>query len=66
MSTSGSFVDALGHNWLGQADIAVQTVLLSVGVIAVALRLWSRRLLGVAWQGNDWLILAALVSSLGC
>lgn len=66
MSTSGSFVDALGHNWLGQADIAIQTVLLAVGVIAVALRLWSRRLLGVSWQGNDWLILTALVRPLEC
>ncbi|KAJ6013294.1 hypothetical protein N7540_007885 [Penicillium herquei] len=65
MSPSRALVHTLSHNWLGKADLAVQSVLLTGGVIAVALRLWSRRLLGVSWQGNDWFILVALIVALG-
>ncbi|KAJ5925146.1 hypothetical protein N7454_007785 [Penicillium verhagenii] len=65
MSNSSGTFHALGHNWLGKADIAVQTVLLSGGFVVVALRLWSRRLLGVSWQWNDWLILASMMVMLG-
>lgn len=57
----GTLVHELGHNWLGKADIAVQTVLLAIGFGAVGLRLWSRQLQGISWQGNDWLIAAATV-----
>lgn len=53
---------SLGQNWLGKADIAVQTVLLAVGLVAVGLRLWSRRLMRSDIQGNDWYIVAAAVS----
>jgi hypothetical protein len=59
----GTLVHALGHNWLGKADIAVQTVLLAAGFAIVGLRLWSRRLQRAPWQVNDWLILAAAVRS---
>lgn len=59
----GTLVHALGHNWLGKADIAVQTILLAAGFVAVGLRLWSRRLQQVSLQVNDWLILAAAVRS---
>ncbi|KAJ5923971.1 hypothetical protein N7466_008158 [Penicillium verhagenii] len=65
MSNSSGTFHALGHNWLGKADIAVQTVLLSGGFVLVGLRLWSRRLLGVSWQWNDWLILASMMVMLG-
>lgn len=58
----GTLVHELGHNWLGKADIAVQTILLAFGFVAVGLRLWSRRLQGTSWQGNDCLIVAATVS----
>lgn len=58
---TGTLVHELSQNWLGKADIAVQTVLLAIGFVAVSLRLWSRRLLGVSWQGNDYLIGAAMV-----
>ncbi|KAJ6125713.1 hypothetical protein N7523_003333 [Penicillium sp. IBT 18751x] len=61
----GTLVHALGHNWLGQADIAVQTVLLAAGLTAVGLRLWSRHLQQVSWQWNDRLILSATVLMLG-
>jgi phosphatidylglycerophosphate synthase len=57
----GTLVHALGHNWLGKADIAVQTVLLAAGLVVVSLRLWSRRLLQISWQWNDWFILGAVV-----
>lgn len=60
----GTLVHALGHNWLGKADIAVQSVLLTIGMVAVALRLWSRRLQRASLQGSDWLIVAAMVSDL--
>jgi hypothetical protein len=57
----GTLVNELGHNWLGKADIVVQTVLLAIGFVAVGLRLWSRRLQGISWQGNDWLMVVATV-----
>lgn len=57
----GTLVHTLAHNWLGKADIAVQTVLLAVGLIAVGLRLWSRHLRQDSLQVNDWLIIAATV-----
>ncbi|KAJ6090531.1 hypothetical protein N7486_009346 [Penicillium sp. IBT 16267x] len=65
MSPSSGILHALGHNWLGKADIAVQTILLFGGIVVVALRLWSRRLLGVFWQWNDWLILVSLIVMVG-
>ncbi|KAJ5646060.1 hypothetical protein N7490_002432 [Penicillium lividum] len=64
MSPSGTLHE-LGHNWLGKVDISVQTVLLGGGVVAVVLRFWSRRLLGVSWQWNDWLILLSLMVMVG-
>lgn len=59
---SGTLVHSLGHNTLGKADIAVQTILLNICLIAVALRLWSRRLQWLSLQVNDCLILGATVS----
>ncbi|KAJ5974446.1 hypothetical protein N7481_011656 [Penicillium waksmanii] len=63
--SSGSLVHALGQNWLGKTDIAVQTILLAVAFVVVGLRLWTRRRLRVSLQGNDWFILAATVIMLG-
>jgi len=63
MPPIGTLVHALGHNWLGKADIAVQTVLLAAGFAVVGLRLLSRRLQQVSLQWNDWLILASTVIS---
>jgi hypothetical protein len=60
----GTLVHELGHNWLGKADIAVQTVLLAMSFVAVGLRLWARRLQEISWQGNDGLIVAAAVRAL--
>lgn len=57
----GTLVHAFGHNWLGKVDIVVQTVLLAVGLIAVGLRLWSRRLRQNSLQTSDWLIITAVV-----
>lgn len=58
---TGTLVHALAHNWLGKADIAVQTILLAFVFVTVGLRLWSRRLLRVSLQANDGFILAATV-----
>lgn len=55
---------SITHNWLGKVDIAVQTVLLVIALLATGLRLWSRRLQRIASQGNDWLIVAAMVRSI--
>ncbi|KAJ5727129.1 hypothetical protein N7493_004949 [Penicillium malachiteum] len=63
--SSGALAHTISHNWLGKADLAVQSILLTGGVSAVALRLWSRRLLGVSWQWNDRFILVALIVALG-
>jgi hypothetical protein len=63
MPLSGTLVHSLGHNWLGKADIAVQTIFLAVSLVAVGLRLWSRRLQSCSLQLNDWFIVLATVSS---
>jgi hypothetical protein len=60
-SSSGTLVHSLGHNTLGTADIAIQSIFLALCFIAVALRLWSRRLQWVSSQVNDWLIMGATV-----
>ncbi|KAJ5243269.1 uncharacterized protein N7469_001596 [Penicillium citrinum] len=62
---TGTFVHALGHNWLGKADIAVQTILLAAVSVIVGFRLWSRRRLQISLQGNDWFIVAATIVMLG-
>lgn len=64
MSPAGAFVDVLGQNWLGKADIVVQSVLLAFGFVVLGLRLWSRRLERVSLQWNDWLITGAMVRDL--
>ncbi|KAJ5363618.1 uncharacterized protein N7496_009331 [Penicillium cataractarum] len=61
----GTLVHELGRNWLGKADIAVQTILLAFGFVVVGLRLWSRRLQGTSWQGSDWMIVAATIFMVG-
>ncbi|CEJ53842.1 hypothetical protein PMG11_00182 [Penicillium brasilianum] len=61
----GTLVHELGHDWLGKADIAVQTILLAISFVVVGLRLWSRRLQGTSWQGNDWLIVTATIFMVG-
>ncbi|KAJ5112598.1 hypothetical protein N7532_000643 [Penicillium argentinense] len=60
-SATGTLVHTLGHNWLGKADIAVQTILLATVFVVVGLRLWSRHLLRISQQRNDWLIVAATI-----
>lgn len=63
-SSTGIQVPELAHNSLGVADIAVQTVFLVLGLVAVCLRVWSRHLRLDSLQFNDWLIVAAMVSVL--
>ncbi|KAI2789146.1 hypothetical protein POX_e07174 [Penicillium oxalicum] len=60
-SSTGIQVPELAHNSLGVADIAVQTVFLVLGLVAVCLRVWSRHLRLDSLQFNDWLIVAAMV-----
>ncbi|KAJ5319948.1 hypothetical protein PENANT_c040G09879 [Penicillium antarcticum] len=65
MALSGTLVHALGHNWLGKADIAVQTIFLAVALLAVGLRFWARRLQLYSLQLNDWFILFATFAVVG-
>ncbi|CAG8245271.1 unnamed protein product [Penicillium salamii] len=62
---SGTLAHSLGHNTLGKADIAVQTLFLGICLIAVALRLWSRRLQWLSLQINDCLILSSTLLMIG-
>lgn len=59
----GSLIHSLGHNTPGKADIVVQSVLLALALVAVGLRLWSRRLERASIGADGWLILVATVSS---
>ncbi|KAG0160640.1 hypothetical protein PDIDSM_8170 [Penicillium digitatum] len=56
---STAFLYSLGHNTVGKADIAVQSVLLALVLVFVGLRVWSRRLQCLSLQWNDILILVA-------
>lgn len=58
---SHTLLPSLGHNTLGKADIAIQSVLLAIVLILVALRSWSRRLQRLSLQINDYLIIGATV-----
>jgi len=45
-----------------KAQIALYTVALILATLAVACRLWARRITGLKWQVNDWLMILAYVS----
>ncbi|KAF7715991.1 Uncharacterized protein PECH_004584 [Penicillium ucsense] len=59
-SSEETLVSALGHNELGVADIAVQTISLVIASLVVYLRLWSRHLRLDPLTYGDWFILVAL------
>ena len=59
---TGNLIGALPHNGPGLLDLVVETILLAIAHISLALRLWSRRLQGAEWQLNDWLIIVAAVN----
>ncbi|KAJ5081805.1 hypothetical protein NUU61_010069 [Penicillium alfredii] len=68
MSAQDNFIHSLDHN-LGKTDIAIQSILLAIGFVAIGLRLWSRHLQRVPLQVNDWLTLGSTVQPLcvvGC
>ena len=49
---------------LGIAVIAVDVVFLTLAAVAIGLRLWSRRITGLALSLNDYLIVLAWVCAL--
>lgn len=59
---SHTLLPSLGHNALGKADVAIQSVLLATVLVLVALRSWSRRLQRLSLQINDYLIIGATVN----
>ncbi|POS69299.1 hypothetical protein DHEL01_v212308 [Diaporthe helianthi] len=59
---ASSLAGSLPQNTIGLATVVIETVLLLLGYSSIGLRLWSRRLLQMRLQANDYLILiAALV-----
>ncbi|KAF1948944.1 hypothetical protein CC80DRAFT_599299 [Byssothecium circinans] len=60
-----TLVDSLPHNGPGIADIVVETILLFFCYVTLGLRLWSRRIKGIRWQLNDYLIIVATILMTG-
>ncbi|KAI0521824.1 hypothetical protein F5B22DRAFT_634246 [Xylaria bambusicola] len=60
-TVKGTLVGEFWHNTGGKADVAVETSLLGLVYITLALRLWSRSIQRAQYQLNDWLIFIATI-----
>lgn len=58
-----SLAGSLPQNTVGTATVVIESILLLLVLVSVGLRLWSRRLLEMRLEANDYLILIAAVSS---
>lgn len=58
---ASSLAGSLPQNTIGLATVVIETVLLLLGYSSIGLRLWSRRLLQMRLQANDYLILIAAI-----
>lgn len=56
-----SLAGSLPQNTVGTATVIIESVLLLLVLVSVGLRLWSRRLLEMRLEANDYLILVAAV-----
>lgn len=56
-----SLAGSLPQNTVGTATVVIESVLLLLVLVSVGLRLWSRRLLEMRLEANDYLILVAAV-----
>lgn len=57
-----SLAGSLSQNTVGTATVVIESVLLLLVLVSIGLRLWSRRLLEMPLEANDYLILVAAVS----
>lgn len=58
---ASSLAGSLPQNTVGTATVVIESILLIFVFLSVGLRLWSRRLLQMRLQANDYLILIAAV-----
>lgn len=56
-----SLAGSLPQNTVGTATVVIESILLLLVLVSVGLRLWSRRLLEMRLEANDYLILVAAV-----
>ena len=58
---ASSLAGSLSQNTVGTATVVIESILLILVLLTIGLRLWSRRLLQMRLQANDYLILIAAV-----
>lgn len=58
---ASSLVGSLSQNAVGTATVVIESVLLLLVFLSIGLRLWSRVLLQMRLEANDYLILVAAV-----
>lgn len=63
---ASSLAGSLSQNTVGTATVVIESVLLLLVFLSIGLRLWSRKLLQMRLQANDYLILVAAVCFLYC
>lgn len=62
---ASSLAGSLSQNTVGTATVVIESVLLLLVILSVGLRLWSRSLLSMSLEVNDYLILIAAVRFVG-
>lgn len=58
---ASSLAGSLPQNTVGMATVVIESVLLILVFLSIGLRLWSRRMLEMSLEANDYLILMAAV-----
>jgi len=58
---ASSLAGSLPQNTVGTATVVIESILLLLVFLSIGLRLWSRKLLQMRLQANDYLILVAAV-----
>lgn len=61
---ASSLAGSLSQNAVGTATVVIESVLLVLVFLSIGLRLWSRVLLQMRLEANDYLILVAAVRHL--
>lgn len=58
---ASSLAGSLSQNAVGTATVVIESILLLLVFLSIGLRLWSRVLLQMRLEANDYLILVAAV-----
>lgn len=58
---ASSLAGSLPQNTVGKATVVIESILLILVFLSIGLRLWSRRMLEMSLEANDYLILMAAV-----